>query len=481
MRNDMALSELPPALDEGGEPGAEPPLLRMPPPGAMSRAWLGRLQGVDAPWTEARRARRAQLLGFDHAPIVIATAKGSNLFDLDGNRFVDFAAAFGAALVGHGNSRVVRTLEMQLERTLFGLGDVYPTDAKIGLTERLARLFPEPGARVLFGLSGSDAIDAAMKTALLATGRPGILAFEGSYHGLGTGPLAACGLRPEFRVPFAPHLTPHVRFLPYPSAPRRDGSGGDSLERALAAVETACTSGEIGALLVEPVLGRGGVVVPPAGFLAGLREICTRHGVLLVADEIWTGLGRSGAMLCSVEDGVIPDLVCLAKGLGGGVPISACIGKGSVMEAWRTPKGRAVSAEEQEEQPHGEAIHTSTYAGSPLACATALAMLDTVIGTKLVQRSRDEGAAFREALSAALGEGTRVVDVRGRGFMIGIEVEGGARRGLGLMHDLLQKGYVALTGGNGDVVTLTPPLNIAKPLLDGFVETFAELARLREP
>jgi 4-aminobutyrate aminotransferase-like enzyme len=108
-------------------------------------------------------------------------------------------------------------------------------------------------------------------------------------------------------------------------------------------------------------------------------------------------------------------------------------------------------------------------------------MLDTVIGTKLVQRSRDEGAAFRDALSAALGEGTRVTDVRGRGFMIGIEVEGGAQRGLGLMHDMLQKGYVVLTGGKGDVITLTPPLNIARPLLDGFVETFAEMARLREP
>lgn len=480
----MALSELPPALGESGEPGAEPPLLRMPPPGPMSRAWMGRLQGVDAPWTDARRARRAQLLGFDHAPIVIATAKGSNLFDLDGNRYADFTASFGAALVGHGHPRVVRTLEMQLERAMFGLGDVYPTDAKIGLTERLARLFPEPGARVMFGLSGSDAIDAAIKTALLATGRPGIVAFEGAYHGLGTGPLAACGLRPEFRVPFAPHLTPHVRFLPYPRAPRRDGHGGDPLAASLAAVDAACGAGDVGAILVEPILGRGGVVVPPEGFLAGLREIATRRGALLVADEIWTGLGRSGAMLRSVEDGAVPDLVCLGKGLGGGVPISACVGKGPIMDAWRTPKGRALTdaeREAQEDQPHGEAIHTSTYAGNPLACATALAMLDTIVGTKLVQRSHDEGTAFREALSAALGREERVLDVRGRGFMLGVEVEGGARRGLGLMHDLLQKGYVVLTGGKGDVITLTPPLNIAKGLLDGFVESVAELARMREP
>src|SRR5579859_4923034 len=158
----MALSELPPAIDEGGEAGAERPLVRTPPPGAMSKAWLQRLQGVDAPWTDARRKKRAELTGLDHAPIVLASAKGSNLFDLDGNRYVDLAAAFGACLLGHGASRIARTMEMQSERLVFGLGDVFPSDAKIGLTERLSRLFPEPGARVMLGLSGADAIDAAI-------------------------------------------------------------------------------------------------------------------------------------------------------------------------------------------------------------------------------------------------------------------------------------------------------------------------------
>lgn len=186
----------------------------------MSRAWMGRLQGVDAPWTDARRARRAQLLGFDHAPIVIATAKGSNLFDLDGNRYADFTASFGAALVGHGHPRVVRTLEMQLERDVRARRRL-PDRREIWADRAPRAALPGARARVMFGLSGSDAIDAAIKTALLATGRPGIVAFEGAYHGLGTGPLAACGLRPEFRVPFAPHLTPHVRFLPPRAAPRR--------------------------------------------------------------------------------------------------------------------------------------------------------------------------------------------------------------------------------------------------------------------
>ena len=464
----MALSELPPAIDEGGEAGAEPPLMRTPPPGAMSRAWLQRLQSVDAPWTAARREKRAEVTGLDHAPIVLSSAKGSNVFDLDGNRYVDLVAAFGACLVGHGNTRVARTLEMQAERLMFGLGDVYPSDAKIGVSERLARLFPEPGARVMLGLSGADAIDAAIKTAVLATTRPGVVAFHGSYHGLATGPLATCGLHPEFRAPFAAHLSTHVRFVDYPRP--IDGA----LDRALSAVDSALAGGEVGAVLVEPILGRGGVIVPPDGFLQGLREICDRRSALLIADEIWTGLGRCGAMLRTTELGVVPDLVCLGKGLGGGMPISACIGRGSVMEAWHTPPGT-------EDGSHrvGEAIHTSTHAGNPMACATAIAVLDSIIGTKLQQRAKDEGAALLQSLREALDGETKVREVRGVGMMLGIEVEGGAARGLGLVRDCLMKGYLVLSGGDGDVITLTPPLNVAKPLLDGFVATFVELAKMR--
>jgi 4-aminobutyrate aminotransferase/(S)-3-amino-2-methylpropionate transaminase len=466
----MALSELPPAIDESGEPGAEAPLIRVPPPGSMSKAWIARLQGVDAPWTEARRARRAAVTGLDETPIVVTSGKGANVADLDGNRFVDLIAAFGAALLGHGHPRVARTVEMQSSRLVFGLGDVYPSDAKIGLTERLSRLFPEQGARVMLGLSGSDAIDAAIKTALLSTGRPGIVAFEGGYHGLATGPLSLTALRPEYRAPFAPHLSQHVRFAPYPI---RD----DELDRALSAVDTQVRGGEIGAIVVEPILGRGGVHVPPSGFLRGLREIADRAGALLVADEIWTGLGRSGAILRSVEDGVVPDLICLGKGLGGGLPISACIGRGAVMEAWRNPRG--VAPELAEAGLHGEAIHTATHFGNPLACAAAIAVLDVIVGQKLHLRAREEGAHLISTLQSACGPEAKVRAVRGTGLMIGIEVEGGAERGLGLARDLLLSGYLVLTGGAGDVITVTPPLNIARPLLDGFAERFAQLAAMR--
>lgn len=469
----MALSELPPALGADGEPGHELPKLRTAVPGAMSRAWLQRLQGVDAPWTEARREKRAALSGVDGTPIVLSTSQGANVVDVDGNRYVDFAGSFGAALLGHGNTRIARTIEMQGTRLMMGLGDVFPSDAKISLTERLSRLFPEPGARVMFGLSGSDAVDAALKTALLATGKAGVVAFDGAYHGLATGPLAACGLRPEFRAPFAAHLSQHFRFAPYPA----DDHG---VGRALAAVEAELRRGDVGAVIIEPILGRGGVVVPPDEFLTALRGLCDVHGALLIADEIWTGLGRSGALLRTTAVGVRPDLICLGKGLGGGLPISACIGRKEVMEAWRHPSRRAAVAGEEPEAIAGEAIHTSTHAGHPLACAAAIATLDAIIGGKLADRAKTEGETFRVAINEAVANSEHGIrEVRGVGMMIGIHLEGGAARGLAISRDLLGKGWIVLTGGAGDVLTLTPPLNVARALLDGFVEALHEATLAR--
>ncbi len=458
----MALSELPPPLDEDAE-GNEPPAMRAAPAGPMSRAWVARLLTVDAPWTEARRARRAAVSKHDESPIVLVSAKGSNLVDIDGNRYVDFAAGFGAALVGHAHPRIARAIEFQSSRLVFGLGDVFPTDAKVALTERLSRLFPEPGARVMLGNSGADAIDAALKTALLSTGRPGVIAFDGGYHGLSTGPLAVNGLRPEHRRPFTAVLSQHARFAPYP---------GRDLDASLTEVERLCLAQPIGAIVVEPILGRGGVVVPPSDFLPELRSIADRRGALLIVDEIWTGLGRSGSILRSVADGVRPDIVCLGKGLGGGLPLSACIGRASVMEAWRHPVSNAA---QPEDQPHGEAIHTATHFGNPLACSTAITLLDIVIGQKLDERARDEGARFAENLREALAP-HGLVEVRGAGLMLGVHLEGGPPRALGIVRELLAAGYVTLTGGAGDVITLTPPLTMARPLLDAFVGAIAACA-----
>ena len=438
----MTFSEIPPPPEV--HPGQDAPLLRCRPPGPHSRTWLTRWATASAPMGPERRARARGRIQADvpASTIVYATAKGSNVLDVDGNRYVDLAAGFGALLLGHGHPSVQRVLELQASRLMMALGDVHPADAKIALSERLSRLFPEPGARVILGQSGADALTAAFKTAVLATGRPGVLAFRGGYHGLGYAPLAACGLRDSYRLPFAEQLNPEVVFVDYPTKTEELDAVLESARRALAA-------GRIGAVVVEPVLGRGGCVVPPTSFLRELGALAREAGALVIADEVWTGLGRAGRWLAA---DFVPDLVCLGKGLGGGLPLSACIGSGAVMAAWRRDE---------------EVVHTSTFAGAPLACATAIATLDALERQRLVERSAEVGARWLAALREALAGRA---EVRGVGLMVGIDV--GARPGAAVRAGqlLLERGYIVSSGGGArEVLVLTPPLNIAEDLLDGFV------------
>jgi 4-aminobutyrate aminotransferase/(S)-3-amino-2-methylpropionate transaminase len=381
------------------------------------------------------------------ATVVFQRGVGSNVFDVDGNRYVDLAAGFGALLLGHSPPAVLTALEMQAHRLLQAQGDVYPSDAKIGLSERLCSLYPEPGAKVILGQSGADAVTAALKTALLATGRPGVVAFGSSYHGLSYAPLAASGLRGSYREPFAAQLNPHVQFFDYPS----DASSG---ERILQEVKTHLGLGRIGAVLMEPILGRGGVVVPPAGFLAQLAQPSQQSGALLIADEIWTGLGRSGEWIYSRSQGVTADVICLGKGLGGGLPISACVGRGEVMGAWRR---------------EAEVVHTSTFAGAPLACATALITLNQLTQHKLVERSKQLGEPFKLQLEQALKGASLDFGVRGAGLMLAVDLGGRAGAAVALSRTLLEQGYLVSTGGGQrEVLVLTPALTIREELLSDF-------------
>ena len=428
------------------------PRIVVAPPGPLSRAMAARLAAVESPVFDARRQTRAEESGSDQTPIVYAEGHGSIVVDVDGNRYVDLVAGFGALLLGHRPSRVLRAIDAQKDRLWLALGDVYGSDVKLDLCERLAALLPEPGARVMLGSSGADALTAALKTAMLATGRAGVLAFEGSYHGLSHGPLAACGLSEAFRAPFAAQLGAHVVFAPYPASDAE-------LEACKLHVNAAIRDHAIGAVLVEPVLGRGGCVVPPAEFLPFLRSACDASGALLVVDEVWTGLGRAGAMLSSVAAGVLPDVVCLGKGLGSGLPISACIGRAEAMQEWGAHGGSA--------------IHTATHFGAPLVSAAALATLDVLRDDALGARATRVGDAWRAALVAALGDGAASPEVRGQGLMVGIVVPTSARA-LALSRALLSRGYLVLTGGRrGNTLTLSPPLTIAEAQLAAFTSALA--------
>ncbi len=429
---------------------SELPEVKVPPPGPRSRELAKRLEVVESPSFEARRDARASSSGAEQAPIVYARGSGSNVFDVDDNRYVDLTAGFGALLLGYGPNAATDAARAATSDLPLALGDVYASELKVRACEAIAALFPEPGARVMLGLSGADAVTCALKTAALATKKMGVVAFEGAYHGLSYGPLAACGLAPSFREPFAAQLGVDVTFAPYPSKDDARGAARTgTLDESLSAVRAALKSGTIGAVLVEPILGRGGCVVPPASFLPALRSLCDEAGALLVLDEVWTGMGRSGTMLASEHAGVVADVICLGKGLGGGVPISACVGRSSAMEAWGAHGGGA--------------IHTGTHFGSPPACAAALATIEAVRGG-LAARAAEVGARWMAQLAAA-GMGWAV---SGRGMMVGVRLAD-ARSALAVARALLQRGYIVLTGGvRGDTLTLSPSLTIEPELLAAF-------------
>lgn len=438
--------------------GQLPPSVRVPLPGARSAEYVELLARTESPSLTARRARRAERSGASWDPIVWAEARGANVVDIDGNVFVDLASGFGVAALGHAHPRVVAAIEAQARTLVHGFGDVHPSEPKLRLLERLAAIAPFPEARVILGAHGADAIEAALKTAMLATGRPGVLAFEGGYHGLSHGPLAVCGYSEAFRAPFAAQLHPHAVFAPWPRA-------GDSVPEAVAAVARAwdASPSPVGAVVVEPIQGRSGVRIPPPGFLRALGELAHARGAVVIADEILVGLGRCGVRWVSVDEGLAPDLLCCGKALGGGLPISACIGRADVMEAWASTAG-------------GEAIHTATFFGHPLACASALAALDAIEEEHLAEQAAVRGARWLAALSEVGARHPGAVrEVRGRGMLLAIEFDTGART-LRVVPALLERGFITLPAGRGaEVLQILPPVLIDDALLALFARALNDV------
>jgi len=414
--------------------GDLPPEIVAPPPGPRSRALAEELARFEAPG--------ANTLAADDAPSVVwREASGANVVDVDGNRYVDLTAGFGVAAVGHRHPAVVAAVARQAEELVHGLGDVAAHPARVALATRLAALAPVDEPRVHFAVSGADAVEIALKSALAATGRPGVLAFDPGYHGTTLGALAASS-RPEFRAPFAAHLHAHVVRLPY-AAPR-------------AAIARALTGGAVGAVVVEPVVGREGVIVPPPGWLAALAAAAREAGALVVADEVFTGFGRTGRLFALERDGVRPDLLCVGKALGGGLPIAAAIGRREVMEVWRTS---------------GEALHTATFLASPLACAAALAVLDLFECEPFVARAAALGERLGPGLATlAARHAGAVVAVRGVGALWGLELVDAATA-KAFAAACRARGVLLLAGGPaGRVAQLAPPFVLAEPQLDAALE-----------
>jgi 4-aminobutyrate aminotransferase-like enzyme len=408
------------------------PQILVEPPGPHSRALAERLRRAEAPGINTLFA--------DEPSLVWDEAFGSTVRDVDGNLFLDFTSGFGASMVGHRHPKIVEAIAGQSRKLIHGLGDVHSHRPRLELAERLGRILPIDEPTVYFAISGSDAVEIALKTALLATGRQAVLAFDPGYHGLTLGALAATS-RPLFREPFVSRLHPHVIRLPFATAAER-------------VAEAISARPDIGCILVEPIVGREGVLLPPAGWLKQLAEICRVAGVLLIADEILTGFGRTGDLFAVEHDGVRPDLVCCGKALGGGMPLAAVVGRRNILDSWRS---------------EGEARHTATFVAHPLACAAALAMLDIVHDENLVQRAVDLGEQIVGA-SKSLASLPGVVEIRGRGLLWGIEMHDAATAAE-VSKLALEHGLILLSGGpEGRVLELLPPLTIAPSQLAAGLE-----------
>jgi len=413
------------------------PRVTIRPPGPVSLALAERLRGVES--------RNVTFLG-PGFPVFWEEATGANVRDADGNVYLDLTAAFGVALLGHRAPEVEEAVAAQSRRLVHGMGDVHPPAVKVAFLERLAAAV-EAGSlgslaepRAVLATSGSEAVEAALKTAHLATGRPGVVAFRGGYHGLTLGALSATA-RPYFRTPFRDRVPGAVAWAPFPTRE-------EDVPAALALVEGWLALGVegtgVGAVVVEPVQARGGVRIPAPGFGERLTALAREYGAVLVADEIYTGLGRCGALLASERVGLSPDVVCLGKVLGGGLPLSACVGSRRIMDAWPASTG--------------EALHTSTFLGHPLACAAGMAVLERV-RHGVPERARALGGRLLHGLREALQGLDGVREVRGMGLLLGIELAPG--QGAAVAEEALRGGILVLPAGDeGEVVELSPPLTL---------------------
>ena len=382
------------------------------------------------------RDARAMSPSFTRAyPFVMERGEGCWVTDVDGNRFLDFTAGIAVVTTGHSHPKVVEAIEEQARRFLHMSGTDFYYRTEIELAERLeAKILPGTPAHVFFTNSGAEAIEGAMKLARYATGRPSYIAFIGAFHGRTFGALSLTASKASQRRRFAPLLS-QVFHAPFPTA-ARGITTDESIERIDELFNTVAPPESVAAVFVEPIQGEGGYLVPPDDFLPRLRELTLKHGILLVADEVQSGMGRTGHLLAVEHWGVEPDIVCLAKGIASGLPLGAFIARAEQM-SW--PPGS----------------HGSTFGGNPVACAAGLATLD-LLEQGLIENAAKVGAVMQDGLHEIAANHREVTDVRGLGLMLAIEFktpEGAAR----LVQAAFERGLLLLTAGTR-AVRISPPL-----------------------
>jgi 4-aminobutyrate aminotransferase len=421
------------------------PHIRTELPGPKARAVLER----DLPVTSPSYPR--------DDPFVMSHGRGAEVWDVDGNRFLDFAAGIAVCSTGHAHPRVVQAVKDAADRFLHISSD-YWHEGQVRLAERLAELAPmrEP-VMTFLAQSGTEAVEGALKLARYVTGRPRFIGFLGGFHGRTMGSLAFTSSKYTQQKGFFPTM-PGVTHVPFPNPYRPLFVGPDQGQAVLDYIEDVLfprnlPPAEVAAIVVEPIQGEGGYIVPPDGFLPGLRALCDRHGILLVCDEVQSGVGRTGRMFASQHWDVAPDIVTLAKGLGSGLPIGAVVARKRIMERW--PRG----------------AHGNTFGGNPLCCAAALVTLDLVEG-EYAANAATVGEYFLSRLRDLQARHDVIGDVRGKGLMIGMElVTDRASRAPAkelcdaVIHRAFRNGLLLLSCGTS-TVRFMPPLLITRGDVD---------------
>ncbi len=407
-----------------------------------------------------------------YTDLVVDRGEGSWLVTVDGERYLDYSSGIGVTNTGHAHPRVVAAVQAQAAKLLHGQQNIVYHEPGLRLYERLRHVLPGDGWQAFLANSGAEAVEAAVKLARAATGRPAVVAFRGGFHGRSAQTMALTTSRVSIRGAFEP-LPGSVYHTAYPYCYRASGGPHDpsactcdweaQLELLFAQV---VSPSKVAAIAVEPVLGEGGYVVPPAGFLPRLREIATRHRILLVADEVQTGFGRTGELFAVRHVGVVPDIMIVAKGIASGLPLGGILARRELMDAW------------------APGAHGGTYGGNAVACAAANATLDVIEDERLVDNARERGRQLLDGLRAVRGRFPRLGDVRGLGLMVALEfVDPDAPDARTPDPDLahrviaeaLRRHVIVLSAGTwGQVVRLIPPLVTTSDEIDHALEVLTE-------
>jgi len=449
--------------------GEQLPKIKVKPPGPMSKSLAEKLI--------KHESKGVSSIAIGKIPITWEKAKGCNVLDVDGNVYIELTGGFTVAVVGHANPRVVTAIKEQADKLIHGQGGINPNVPRVKLVEKLAQVTPGDLQKCIILNTGAEAVELATKTARLYTGKREIIAFHGGFHGKTYGALSFTS-RNFYRQPFMSFVSGSTH-VPYPYCYRCPFGRSlsdckfECIKYLEYVLDEPCSAiGEIAAILLEPIQGHEGVIVPPNNFLSEIRRICDERNILMIIDEIITGFGRTGKWFAVDHSNVVPDLIACGKGIASGFPISAVIGKADIMDAWATTTG--------------ESTHSSTFMANPLGCAASLASIAELEEKSLIDRGAKLGATMLAGFKELSSKHPIIGDVRGKGMYVGVEIvkdknskQPAPELASKVTDKAMEMGVLVNPGGKfGHVLKFSPPLVLTEEQLSFALEVYDRAFRI---